>query len=771
FQDAGECYREALTAARETEDRPLAARILNNLGGVYQNLGEPEEAIAYFRQALELQRSLGNEFGEAATLNNLGFYHHGLGEAEEALLCYRPALAIFEELRNRSWQARVLNNIGFAYLALGDFQQARAFLLRALDLRREVGDASGEAVTLRNLGRAATGVGETAEAESFFRQALEKSQATGDRRGEVTAHKLLGELLETQGAWEAARVELDFALFSLKQMGKRAEQAEVLELLARFHLATGNPEGARSRAAEALELHRQVGDPVGQVAARVTMARALRRLDRAAEARRLLEETLADLEGLQGRLGDPSQRAFFLASQRRAYEGYVDLLMDLDRQSPGAGLRELALEASEKARSRSLLALLEGPGPATRVEPALEDRLRRAERRFTAKRRNQLRVLAEEHSEQEARAAELEVFEASTELDGVRAEIRRRDSRYESWTGAEVLDAAGVQALLRDDSAAGETVLLEYFLGEEKSLLWWVSASEIAAYDLPRREEIEALARRAFRRLSEGPAAASEDREVLAELGELLLGPVARRLEGQRLVVVADGALHLIPFAALPPPLSPTTAELPVGALIDRHEVVLLPSASVLARQRKATARSLETVAVLADPVFERTDPRVPAAMASRGGIRPGDLPGELLSEDRFRSGIEGLARLLHTRLEAQAVAAQVPAGSLLLAMDADARRSRVVDGELRDYDVLHFATHGIFYPDAPQLSGLMLSQVDAEGREMDGFLGLHDVSTLELSAQLVVLSGCRTALGKEVRGEGLVGLARGFMYAGVPRV
>lgn len=195
--------------------------------------------------------------------------------------------------------------------------------------------------------------------------------------------------------------------------------------------------------------------------------------------------------------------------------------------------------------------------------------------------------------------------------------------------------------------------------------------------------------------------------------------------------------------------------------ILFRHEVVNLPSASVLAVQRRALKRrpsaSLD-VAVLADPVFDQRDPRVRNPTSSHAGAHP-------------PTGTLKLERLPSTREEAEAIEALLPRGHVLTALDFAASRSLVLDRRLGEYRIVHLATHGLINARNPELSGLALSMVDEKGQPRDGFVRLHDLYNLELRADLVVLSGCQMALGKEVRGEGLVGLTRGFMYAGVPRV
>lgn len=230
----------------------------------------------------------------------------------------------------------------------------------------------------------------------------------------------------------------------------------------------------------------------------------------------------------------------------------------------------------------------------------------------------------------------------------------------------------------------------------------------------------------------------------------MLLGPVARDLGERRLAIVPDGALGYIPFDVLPSPGGK-------DPILMRHEVVVLPSASVLVAERRQLAHrppARELAIVLADPVFQADDPRVAQSGRRSGGTNV------------FR-----LDRLRFSRQEALEIAILAPEGAVTTRLDFAADLDLVLSGRLRDFRYVHFATHGLFDAERPELSSLVLSRVDPAGNPREGSLRLRDVYGLDLTADLVVLSGCQTALGKEIRGEGLLGLTRGFLYAGAPRV
>jgi CHAT domain-containing protein len=179
---------------------------------------------------------------------------------------------------------------------------------------------------------------------------------------------------------------------------------------------------------------------------------------------------------------------------------------------------------------------------------------------------------------------------------------------------------------------------------------------------------------------------------------------------------------------------------------------------AVLRREAATRQRAPQTIAVFADPVFSRQDARV----------RPGVATAPVLTAEVKRGG--ELQRVLTARDEADKIA-ELASGAAFVARDFDANRSAVLQTDLRPYRILHFATHGWVDDTHPDLSWLALSMVDKTGEPHDGYLRLHEIYNLKLNAELVVLSACETALGKEVKGEGLLGLTRGFMYAGTPRV
>jgi CHAT domain-containing protein/tetratricopeptide (TPR) repeat protein len=748
-------YRQALDALHQAGEKGFwEANVLHNLASIYIGLGEPEAALASHRQVLERQRVLGDRRGEARTFNNLGVLENDLGEPGKALEDFAPALAIFRQSGDRLWEAALLHNRGNAYYALGDFQHALADLEQALAIRHEAGDAKGEVRTTIAIGQTRLRLGrpeETVRALDLGRRAAGVASAASDANGEMLARRLLGQAALDARDPAAALPELARALDLARALEDRLDEASILQLTGEAYLASKQPESAARVLSEAVDLARAVRTPARIVGALTALARAERSLGRPEEARSRVEEALGLVETLRARETDPDLRASFLAAQRAAFELEIDLLMELDRRrsgqpgqpgQPGNHYAREALAVSERAHARSLLDLLQEAHAD--IRQGVDRRLRERERallvRLDAKAGRQADLLSHPESTERRRHAEDEIRSVLDELARVEAEIRRNSPRYAALTQPPLATSRAIQALLD-----GETLLLEYSLGEERSFLWAIDRNSIAGFELPPRARIEAAAREAYERLGvlePGAPALERTAASLSRLSGMLIRPVARKLGKRRLVVVADGELQYIPFGALPAPGGS-------APLLAEHEIVNVPSASTLALQRRLARRKPApgAVAVLADPVFGPEDPRVTTHTGTRSG--------------------SGFARLPWTRREAEAIAAVVPPGRSLLALGFRASRATVLSPAIAGYRIVHFATHGIIDARTPALSGLMLSRVDERGAPLEGFLGLRDIYGLRLGADLVVLSGCETALGQQVRGEGLVGLTQAFLYTG----
>jgi CHAT domain-containing protein len=475
-------------------------------------------------------------------------------------------------------------------------------------------------------------------------------------------------------------------------------------------------------------------------------------------ARRKIESSLTMVESLRGRYTNQDFQTKFFATTQEYFSFYIELLMRLHKQEPSSGYNAMALEASERARARSLLDLLVEAHADIRqgVDPQLLEQERSLQKALNAKSEVRARMMKGRYTTEEASDAAKEIDRLTAEYQDVQARLRKASPRYAALTQPQPLDLKGIQANLDK-----EMLLLQYALGDKQSYLWLVSPTTVQSFELPSRKEIEAAASNYYELLNSVKDPQNKDlSDTASDLAEMLLKPVATQLGEKRLVIVADGALQYVPFAALPESIG--SGQGSAQPLIVNHEIVSLPSISVLDTLRseiKGRNPSPLDIAVLADPVFDPADKRVKKTL----GLQQ---PNQSTTAD-----IRFTAPLPSTKDEAEGIVALGRPNKSLKALDFEANRALVIGGKLNQYRYVHFATHGLVDSFHPELSAIVLSLVKENGAPQDGYLRAHEIYNINLPADLVVLSACETALGKEVKGEGLISLTRALMYAGAPRV
>jgi CHAT domain-containing protein len=520
----------------------------------------------------------------------------------------------------------------------------------------------------------------------------------------------------------------------------------------------------------------------------------LNNLDRAEEyLRRSIEMT----EEIRGATTSGDLTTAISATVSDRYDSYIDCLMRKHAKQPDLGFAARAFETSELARARTLAALLRSTqtGLAS-LDPdlAAQEKLLVQSLRFTENAR--IASLQKSYDKKTLTNLEAKLTELEAQYQQIQKVIRARYPAYQQMVQPEAVTLQQIQLKVLSDD---QNLLLEYCLGEEHSYLWVVSRDEFLTFELPGKNEIEDAARKLYSSLTALQPKAEESFEQrqertrqaeemlpneVARLSQLLLAPLVEKLGKKRLIVVADGALQYIPFQALTLPIrvnksegSTVERETPVPLIVD-HEIVNEPSASTLAlllSDSTDRTRPTGSVAIFADPVFEADDARLvdgsTAARPRRSAAPEMDKVSRAFRDVGQSIDNRRIPRLPASREEAEAIMAVVPWRTAFRALDFEASRATLSNPSFGQYRILHFATHTMIDNEHPELSGIVLSLVDPKGRPLDGFLGMSDIYDLKLSSNLVVLSACNSALGKEVKGEGLIGLTRGFLYAGASGV
>jgi len=788
-------YEKSLTLWRDLGDQYQQARVLERMVETYGELSDDKKAIGIAQEAVPLWRAAGDRSGEASALGEIGLRYAYLGEHVKGRGYLEEALSLFQSVGDRAGEADCLNNIAITYSIPGDFQRAIHHYGEALRLSRAAADHRQEAYILKNMAMDYSSLGESEMALEQHFLALSRFRALEDRHGEAYALYSIGDayldLMQARNALSYYRQ----ALVMMRAIDNRMGEAHLLHNIGLVYLMLGEPQKALDPLKRSVSLHREYGNsaweamglanigranleagdpqsalplleqalplvqgPWEEVTVLVHLARTERALGNLERARERAEQAAGLTEAMRSSVTEQKIRVAYFSTVRSRFDLLISILMALDRQHPEAGYAAHALEVSERARARGLLDLMDQS--LSDLRPGVDANLLGQESELRSRLNQQLaaqiKLVSGKHTAQEAAAAEADVRSLSAQYENTLNELRAAAPHFSAFIRPEPLKLTEIQKETLDT----DTVLLEYALCGDRSFLWAVTPDSMMSYELPPPSVIERAVRRVYEELSSNSLPATT--HATKALSRILLSSVESQLGSKRLVVVAEGALQYIPFGAL---------ETSAGVrLVAQHEIVSLPSASTLAvlrRERQERTSSAKTVAVLADSVFDRHDPRLEHPAAN---VAP--LPAAAALERSTKdAGLQHLERLVSSRREAEVITSMAGKNASLKALDFDASRTTATSPELSQYRIVHFASHGLLDSVHPELSGIVLSMVDRQGRWQNGFLQVHDIYALKLNADLVVLSACQTALGKDVRGEGIVGLTRGFMYAGVPRV
>jgi CHAT domain-containing protein/Tfp pilus assembly protein PilF len=792
---AEEYWGQALAIMKQAVPGSLSvAFVMGNLGLASLRRGDLAKAQDYAQGELAIEeKSIPDSLDFAKTLNNLGDLAKDRGDLTVAEEYARRALAIKQRIGPESMDvANSLENLGQVARRRGDFTLATDYAEHALAIRKKLAPGSADVATsLNDLGMCAKENGDLKAAGDYYQKALailEKVAPGSDFLADTEAN--LGTIAADHHETNEAEIHYRRALEILRKTAPESiGMAELLDYLGQLAHDGGNAAKGEEYERHALAIQEKLApNSTAHAESLAMLASVLREKGNAEESAKLYGEAIDVLDRQMMRLGGSSEvRAGFRGKHADYYASYADLLVE--QKKP-----ELAFDVLERSRGRTLLEMLAAARVDIRqgTDPSLIEKERLLQATLDAKTNRKINLLEGQRPPEQIAKVDQEIARTLSEYQDLESQIRTSSPKYSALTQPKPLTSAQVQQLLDPQS-----VLLFYSLGSQRSLMFLVTSRSVEAYELPKAEEITAAARRTYDLLTsrnrwiEDETSAqrkarldkehAEFQQAFAHLSKMVLGPVTQELAGKRLLIVGDGALQFIPFAALPVLSNSSTKEtLP---LVAEHEIVSLPSASVLASLREQANRRVsqptKEVAILADPVFDKNDPRVsqPSTPRPETGVA---LPLPSVSTEHLirsiqeigvpRSGV-ALPRLVFSRREAAAIIASARQRTTLEALDFQANRTTALSKELAQYRIVHFATHGLLDNEHPELSGLVLSLVGPDGKPQDGFLDLQDVYNLTLPADLVVLSACETGLGKEISGEGLVGLTRGFMYAGASRV
>jgi len=810
----------------QSDRRSVADEAIKNGEALIET--NPRQAIQEFERARQLYRGLNIKWGEALALLRLGTAQDRLGEKQEALNALQNSLMVVETSDAKpstKIRAEVQNALGSVYQSLGEYQQALDLYKQALELNQQLDEKASEVKTLIAIGAVYQTIGELQQALEYYRQAAIQVRNEQGLVENMLLEELLGDAIlsfsilskgYTGSNWKIPSGIERLALAQYtpvlqESRGVPQDESRILNKIGGAYSQLAEYSTALGFLERALNLVEAVNNPalsgsillnLGQVYQNIEQySQALNYYQRAlpllnetgnktqigqtyfnlAQLKKLngnligakadIELAIEIIEQLRSKIISQDLRTSYFATVQNYYQFYIDLLMELHKQNPERGFDAVALHASERSRARTLIELLTEAKANIRqnVDKDLLKKEQTLLQKFDATEKRRIELVRGDYKPEQLEKIKQELANLQTEYKQLQNQIKQKSPGYAAIKYPEPLNLQQIQQQVLDD----DTILLEYSLGEERSYLWAVTKNNITSYELPPQAEIESASEKFTNLLTKlfyqkSSSHSQELSNAATALSEMILEPVASQLENQRLLIVSDGILQYVPFAALSVPGKNTL-------LLANSKIVNAPSASTIAINRNQTVKrqpAPKTIAIMADPVFTPDDERVTGIAKSNNSQETiVALRGQRMTR-AARYGSGNWERLEGTRKEAEAIVTQVPdPQQRTYALDFEASKEKATNPELNEYKFVHFATHGFFNDTQPELSGIVMSLVDKNGDRQNGFLYLQDIFNLKLSAELVVLSACETGLGEEVKGEGIVGLTRGFMYAGSPRV
>ena len=784
FAKAREQFKNALEYLRD--DPSGKARVHLFSGYIEGGIGNQQKAFEEFSQARKLYQQAKDKVGEGLAITALGLWHSYREEYSLAFELHQAAVEIFRGIGDRHSLAIVLNAQGQRYEKQKEFSLAFDRYQEALHLFEKIESVDGITATLFNLAAIQSLRGKQDEALALYERCVRLSRSARKVRSEVNALTNIAEFYASQGRYELALKQYQQVMKFYESIGDLRSKAIALNASGEVLLKAGQPQAALDVFRRCLPLTEKVGDKEIEISTRYNLARANLALGSHETALSFIRQALAIMEDLRAKVASPDFRVSYFSEGRKYYELCIEILMQLDRLHPGQGFVAEAFLMSEKSRARLLFDLVSESRTSSFQVPAarLIEQERELRGLFQVQAQYRLNLSLSGSNPDEIAAVDTQLDQLRAEYQEVQAQLRQQ---YPQMFSAEQLDSFSLQQI-QNELRDGQTTLLEFALGGERSYLWMITSDSLECYELPARKILEDAARELYQLTTARSGKQIENYQAEVEkadnaylekatkLSQMLLGPVANHLGNKRLLIVTEGALQRISLEALPVPVKNYSERLdsgPVKFLIEQNEIVVLPSISTLIAIRNAPHRAHspdKLVAIIADPVFSDNDDRVKNEAGTRGIVlaasdKKPDQTVTSISPNQMRNG--ALRRLTYASEEADAISSVAPWGTTLVAKGFDATRETAMSPDIGQYQIVHFATHGVLNSERPELSGIVLSSVDRDGQLKNGLMPLYDIYSLDLSAEVTVLSACQTASGKDIKGEGLVGLAHGFVSAG----
>jgi len=770
--DMPEAIRQA-RAAREIWSatgnipRRIQAAIMLAYGHAAQS--EPIEAERYVAEVGELAQAIGDP--RSRTMGHIltGFILVLMNEPYKALVSYRLAEKSIPADLDRSEQAYVANGIAGIHWMFADWQNAHNYSSKALDLFAAEKNPRGELATMVSLVNLSFMLNKVEKGFEYYNRVKSLSIRLDNDYFIAIADRFVANHYYSKGDFENAVGYYDRSLKRLSASGYKTGISSIHSNMGAAFLRLGDLKKAREHFTRAHEINVSISDRFAEGQSLFDLARLSRSEGDHEASDQLISRSLTLTSELKERVSNQRLQTQYFATLSDRYRFGVASKMGNDR----TGLGGLELAESYKARTIAENLMLHQQGFRADANPEILERERTARVTLNARTDRLTDLLSRGSGGRETEKLVSEIERLQLELSEIREELKQESPIYSAIKDTPRFEIAHFQTSVLEENE----ILLEYFLGDESSYCWLVGKNEFEVFILPPREQIENKVDTLrelvdARRPREGETFPEQQARIAEadanfgplarELSNIILGPVSERLSGKRLIVVPDGKLHYFPMSALPMPNAPSD-----DPILLTNDVVYQPSAqtySLLKTLRpNKTEQGMKDLLVFSDPVFSTSDERLTGTNIYENTTTQ---PYSYRLVEAFGS----LSRLPATGEEAAGIT-EIFGGDADIFSGFDATRERLINSNLSEYRVVHLATHGFVDVDRPELSSIVLSRYDRTGNKIDESVRMQDIYAMKLNADLVVLSACKTGTGKEIKGEGVMGLNTAFLQAGARSV
>jgi CHAT domain-containing protein/Tfp pilus assembly protein PilF len=763
FSKALNYYKKALPIAIEIGDKNSRALVVYDIGSVNWNLGNPRQAMKYLKDALQIAEEINNQFIKQMCLGIMGLVYWNLGQYSEATNCYENAIELARKYKIKNWEGIHLGNLAIIFTEMGDQVKALEYYNQALKIAIENSDKSGEGRHLGNIACTYDRLGQYDKALEYYQKAVDLEKQIGNKKHEADFLGDIGNLYITMGKYGKADTTIEKALQLARHIkDKRCEAYQYLNL-GDLNIHINNTAQSLFYYKSALDLGNKIIEPEIVWAAHSGAASAYEKLGEYENSLNHYALSIKKIEDVREVLQTEKYKTSFMENKLGVYENVIHLLTELDKKYPLKGYDVQSFHYAEMAKARVLLDMMcQGkilhnlsniPGDIQKNvlinENSLEKKYEELSEELNKSNdlQNHDRVVQIEKEVETLQSQKTQLFE----------QLKKRHPEYYKLTHTKLLSVREIQNKILDNNQ----ILIEYYVGDTNIFVWVLAKQKMDVYTIyMNRKSLED----ALSQISPMFAKEKNNTEIeidhrwanfnaglLHKLYKILLKDPAEKYlkKDKELIIIPDGILHYFPFEILVTDMK----EDKVQYLVENHPISYSSSSSLLNPELQRTRNAKKNLLAIGNPSF--TSEQKKGILDWISALDPMKI--------KFRGG--GFEPLPYAEQEVKAIGEKFSNSAVLIGNKATESNFKKMATEFR---YIHLATHYVTSDKQPMYSKIVLAQ-NGDHSENDGYLQTYEIYNLKLNADLIVLSGCGTGLGKLSRGEGLIGMSRAFLHAGAP--